>query len=166
MVVGSSCPCSEIGSKLIFRNYRKEELPDLNILYIDRVLSNRLLSTCKELRVGPNVNDVRVNVEATETIISYATTPPTIPDFTNQQFMTVSVKVPYESLEAYKNAEVWKNFWNMEGFDVANVETLLSATPKTVTYTYDFSGRPITSDYKGFAIVRYSDGSTEKKLIK
>lgn len=46
-------------------------------------------------------------------ISSLATTPPDVEsdNFTNNQHMTMNVYVPQESVEAYKKADVWKNFW-------------------------------------------------------
>lgn len=44
--------------------------------------------------------------------------PPYLPNsFTTQQYTTMNVEVPTEALELYQIASVWKNFWNINGFD-------------------------------------------------
>ena len=45
-------------------------------------------------------------------------TPPELYDvFTNLQYTTMEVQVPFEALDAYKKADVWKEFWNLKGYD-------------------------------------------------
>ena len=97
---------------------------DLNIekFYIDRKLSNELiLPNLKEYVMGEHIseNQVRLNKsEQLQTITCYAPIPPKINNyFTNSQYISLPVRVPYEYLESYKQADVWKNFWNIQGFD-------------------------------------------------
>lgn len=47
----------------------------------------------------------------------YDVNPPSCPFFTNMQYMDMDVFVPKNSLDKYKSAEGWKNFWNIETFD-------------------------------------------------
>lgn len=50
-----------------------------------------------------------------KSIKSFATNPPSISGrFNNKNYMEMTVYVPQESLNAYKTAEGWKNFWNIE----------------------------------------------------
>ncbi len=67
------------------------------------------------------------------------------------------VFVPEESLEAYKANPRWGKFWNLS--DVKSVNDTLE---KSVVGRYDLSGKTVNEDYKGFVIVRFSDGSTKK----
>ncbi|MDE6717956.1 MAG: hypothetical protein K2J70_07180 [Muribaculaceae bacterium] len=101
-----------------------------------------------------------------ETITSYAAVPPTNVNFTNSQYIDVIVKVPFEALDAYKNAEGWKNFWNIEGFDPAGIDDMKTASydssNRKEVLRYNLNGQPISEDYKGVVIVRFSDGSTKK----
>ena len=40
--------------------------------------------------------------------------------FTDQQYISNVVYVPWEALEAYKQAEGWKNFWDIRPYDPAS----------------------------------------------
>ena len=51
-----------------------------------------------------------------EKLVSQALIPPSIPRATDEQYMNLMVSVPEESLELYKKADVWKSFWNLQGY--------------------------------------------------
>ena len=93
--------------------------------------------------------------------------PPYLPDvFTTVQYTTMEVEVPSESLELYKKASVWSNFWNIKGFEYDGVVDIMTDTAqKSVIGRYDMSGRPVSEDYQGFVIVLFSDGTASKYLI-
>lgn len=93
--------------------------------------------------------------------------PPYLPDvFTTVQYTTMEVEVPSESLELYKKANVWCNFWNIKGFEYTGVVDINTNTAqKSVISRYDINGRPVSEDYQGFVIVRFSDGTASKRFI-
>ena len=62
------------------------------------------------------------------TIYSYATTPPRLGVFTNQQYMNAKVYVPQGSLAAYQDADVWENFWGLQEFDPTGISGVEAAT--------------------------------------
>lgn len=84
--------------------------------------------------------------------------------FTNSQYFDLKVFVPNESLETYKNAEPWKNFWEIQGFDPAGIEDVEQTTELTEIGRYDLYGRSVSEDYVGIVIISYSDGSSKKVL--
>lgn len=87
--------------------------------------------------------------------------PPYIPNsFSTEQYTTMEVEVPSEALEAYKNASVWRNFWNIIGYTGLN--EVSSASEKVITGRFDISGSPVDENFKGLVIVRYSDGTVKK----
>jgi len=47
---------------------------------------------------------------------------------------------------------------------VADVE--IQETPKYEMARYDINGVPVSGDYRGLIIIKYSDGSSEKKFLK
>lgn len=59
-----------------------------------------------------------------KSIISHANVPPRIDEncFTSKCYQYGNLMVPYESIEAYREAEVWKNFANIEGFHFGDVD--------------------------------------------
>ena len=98
----------------------------LKHIYIDRDLewdstAGECLNQINKLSLGPNVHKFDgyfyQNNTDLETIQCYSINPPSIKEFTNVQYMSLKVIVPYEAIEAYQKADVWKNFWNIEGFD-------------------------------------------------
>lgn len=92
-----------------------------------------------------------------------------IPFFTiqcsNAQYMNVKVRVPAGSLQAYKSAVGWKNFWDIEEYgESSGIESAAITTEKTVSGKYDIYGRPVDDNYVGLVIIQYSDGTTEKVI--
>ena len=108
--------------------------PSLEIknLYIDRKLSftsecRVTLRNVRELTLGPHVSwcsrALSVYCENLEVINCYSFVPPYINEgFSTVQYMNVVVKVPQQALEAYQQDEVWKNFWNIEGFEYDGIK--------------------------------------------
>lgn len=46
------------------------------------------------------------------------------PGFNNNQFLNAEINVPKSAVEVYKNADVWKNFWNITGSDFSKIENV------------------------------------------
>lgn len=100
-----------------------------------------------------------------ETVTLTSSVPYFIPEANNAQYLHLKVLVPKGSLEAYQNAEGWKNFWSLQ----ESTETDGIADPESFTEIkecarYDIHGRKVDSSYKGLIIIRYSDGSTKKTI--
>ena len=70
------------------------------------------------------------------------------------------------SLASYQQAEQWKEFFFIEGrnFDdgIGNVKSEIAQEEDY----YDLQGRKIAEPQKGINIIRYSDGSTRKVMVK
>ena len=75
-------------------------------------------------------------------------TPPSVSsgNFSNKDYLDLKVYVPQEALEAYQNADVWKNFWNLQALE----PTAISATEAnygvgidTNAVAYDLNGRRV-----------------------
>ena len=75
----------------------------------------------KNVEIGSGVTSIErlafKNCSALETIVCNAITPPTIVSttFDSSTYSAATLKVPYSSQTAYKNATYWKNFTNVEG---------------------------------------------------
>lgn len=73
------------------------------------------------LELGKNINELSSEVvgpyENLSILISHNLTPPTIPEMTNATYAGLKVRVPAEALETYKQAPVWKNFWNIKAIE-------------------------------------------------
>lgn len=91
------------------------------------------------------------------------------PIFTEKQYMEVILYVPKGSLSAYQNADGWKNFWDIregDGSEESGIEEVRISSERQEIGRYDIQGRKVSEDYKGFVIIRYSDGSVRKILNK
>lgn len=97
-------------------------ITSVTTLYIDRQLSTVVsLPHLSVLSLGKNIKKVQVrdlqSCEELKTIRCDAPEPPVLPECSTKQFLNVEVEVPLEFLEKYKQAPVWKDFWNLKGYD-------------------------------------------------
>ncbi len=98
-----------------------------------------------------------------------AVEPPTALEntFDTAHYSSVDLRVPAESIEKYRTAPVWENFFKdrnpltaIEGAEAAE------GAESEVVARYDLSGRPVADDYRGMTIVRRADGSTAKEILR
>ena len=158
-----------LGSSKIFISGKGLNIP-LEKITIDRELKWRLafmsLPYLKDYVMGEHLTKNQVDLsksEQLESITCYAANPPELGDvITNAQYMSLKVLVPDEYLEAYKQADGWKNFWNLSGVD----EVKNDASERFETGRYSLSGQRVSEDYDGMVIIRYSDGSSKKVMQK
>lgn len=92
--------------------------------------------------------------------------PPTAVGFANTTYLHCDLYVPKGCVNKYKSANVWKNFWNISEIDesVLGIETDEIKSNELCRYTID--GTQITSPQRGINIVKMSDGTTKKVLVK
>lgn len=67
--------------------------------------------------------------------------------------MTVNVYVPQEALEAYQAADVWKDFWYLQGFDSTGMENIKSNGNNENNVYYDLRGNRLDSPKQGLNII-------------
>ncbi len=95
-------------------------------------------------------------------------TPPTVAEntFLNVQTDIVKLKVPRESVDSYKAAELWKDF-DIEGFEYTGIENTGIAEYGLPTAIYSLAGKKVSETQKGQVyIFRYGNGKAVKKLVK
>lgn len=91
-------------------------------------------------------------------------------DVQTETYINLEIEVPKGCLEVYQNAPGWNKFWNIKEGDyegqsgVADIE--VKEPSKYEMARYDINGVPVLRDYRGLIIIKYSDGSTEKRFIK
>ena len=90
------------------------------------------------------------------------------PQFSNDIYLNVPLYVPKGKVDAYSNAEGWKNFFDIRENDgtITKINNVTKAKTATATSYYNLSGQAVSKDYKGVVIVRSSDGSSKKVLNK
>ena len=152
-----------------FKDYWMGSVEDL---YIGREIDGNPLYTpnLKRLHIG-NVNKVDIENSALpnlEIIESTSIIPPVLSEthFSKEQYMDLLVVVPDDVIENYRNAETWKNFWNLTSKSdyEAGVDKVFS-DGKTEVARYDLMGNPLKQNYQGIAIIKYSDGTASKRVI-
>ncbi len=75
--------------------------------------------------------------------------------------------VPYGSIDAYRNDTFgWGEFYDIREFDPTKVEGTLDIENSAVEYIYDLSGRSQQRMQKGINIIRMSNGTVRKVLVK
>ena len=89
-----------------------------------------------------------------EKLFLMAETPPLISgsSFSQAIYMNAVLYVPIGSLEAYQNAGVWKNFWEIKEFDTTGIIDVKTENKKETTI-YDINGRGVENPTNGIYIV-------------
>lgn len=90
------------------------------------------------------------------------------PEFTNATYLNVPLYVPVGKVDAYRQAEGWKNFFDIRENhgEVNKIDNVAAAKKAVATKYYNLSGQAVAKDYKGVVIERYSDGTSKKVLNK
>ena len=89
-------------------------------------------------------------------------TPPSIVSntFAESQYATLTIYVPQGALDAYQAADTWKNFWDIQEFDVTAIENVEDVTP---AFEITSSGIQFTAaDGKAIAIYAPNGALVEK----
>ncbi|MCH5301667.1 MAG: leucine-rich repeat domain-containing protein [Prevotella sp.] len=73
-------------------------------------------------------------------------------NFTNEQYMNLNVYVPQEALSAYQDANIWKNFWNLQGFDPTAIKGAKAENGYGVYY--DLRGGRLSAPKRGLNIIK------------
>ena len=89
--------------------------------------------------------------------------------FLESSIESATLYVPAASLEAYKTTQPWSGFGTIVGLtedEIDAVEDVQADGEKAEEARYDLQGHRATVPHKGINIVRYSDGTTRKVLVK
>ena len=168
-----------IAQRASYRNYNIETLviPD-NIKTID----NWAFQSCHNLKTvyfGKNIESLGSiflsGVEKLEEIYCYAVTPYHLSkiniyneenyffDYPNRKlYNTVKLHVPKGSLEAYKSAEGWRLFDNIDEIGATDIDNVVNSSDNAPTAIYDANGMKRQSLAKGLNIIRMANGSVKK----
>lgn len=143
----------------------------LDYMYVGRPISFKTNSiTFKILELGKNLKVNKFPQESiVATIISDIEDPNQVtPLFPNTTYINVPLYVPKGTVDAYKQAEGWKNFFDIKENDgtVDKINAVKAQKDKGVSSYYDLSGQKVNKDAKGIIIIKYKDGSAKKILNK
>lgn len=128
--------------------------------------------------------DAFANCEQLRTVKAGQSTPPYFGDtyliadeyedgaetcFSPSTYLLATLQVPEGSKEAYANASNWKNFATIEDIlpkeEVNGIQSVHSFPSKTPVY-YNLQGNRQNRPAKGINIIRQSDGTTRKVIVK
>ena len=94
------------------------------------------------------------------------TTPPELDDtFEKIHYTWTDLYVPVGSIEAYSTASGWKNFVSISEYNPAVINTTSNGDVMESS-RYSLNGQQIIEAKKGINIIKMSDGSTKKVLVK
>ena len=125
----------------------------------------RRLYFIKSITLGKDMTEFPTDMSdciRLESLILRDETPRPCPHFSEEQYSRVKLYVPDGSLEAYRNARGWKRFLSVSALD----DTTIATPARTETGRYDLQGREVNDAYKGIVIIRYSDGTAAKTLVR
>ena len=122
--------------------------------------------TLKSVTIGNSVtsigDDAFFYCDSLASIRLLGETPPTVgrDNFTNKQYMNMIVYVPKGTLATYQAADTWKNFWDIQEFDVTAIDDITDNAP---TFEITSSGIQFTAaDGKAIAIYAANGALIEK----
>ena len=100
-------------------------------------------------------------------VTSLAKTPPCAYEntFPTAAYLNAMLYVPIGSLDSYRSATCWKNFL-MEEKDVSGVEGVKADDNLVEKARYSLDGKMLLAPEKGVNIVKMSDGTTKKVVVK
>ena len=130
---------------------------------------NDYSGTLVNLTIGKNVANYPYSLEQysnLQTITLKDPVPQRCPKFVTKQYTDMIIYVPKGSLSAYQNAYGWENFWDIREGEYSGIEDTAVTPAKTEVGRYDLQGRKVGEDYRGMVIVRFSDGSVKKTIVR
>ena len=87
--------------------------------------------------------------------------------FTYSNYTNATLHVPAISIDAYKNAEQWKDFVNIVALtDPSGIEATTATQQPTIVECYTIDGKRIVTPQRGLNIIKMSDGTTKKVVVK
>ncbi|MDY3062959.1 MAG: leucine-rich repeat domain-containing protein, partial [Bacteroidaceae bacterium] len=105
---------------------------------------------------------------ALESVISSATTAPIAYEgtFSNTTYTNATLYIPVESLPSYNSATCWKNFQIVEDDDITKVEGVRTGNTPVEIARYSLAGKKLLAPEKGINIIKMSDGTTRKVIVR
>ncbi len=101
----------------------------LKVVSIDRQIKPAMkLPNVEKLYFGEELKTVPIrdfqDCDKLMTIVCDSPEPPVLPEGSKKQYINVVVKVPQETLDKYKQAPVWKEFWNLQGYEPSERDSI------------------------------------------
>ena len=126
--------------------------------------------------IGSGVKEIKYdafNCDNLATVISKIETPFAIngksssgPVFSTNTFMNADLFVPVGTIDKYKATQGWKDFvWITEGIP-SGIGEVKTEVGKTEVSRYTLDGKKMSEPQEGINIIKMSDGTTKKVIVK
>ena len=104
---------------------------------------------------------------AIKTVISKIENPHGIAHFLNSTYINATLYVPKGTKALYESTDGWRQFFNIqEGDPTTGIVSAKDDVNKVEVLRYDIKGQRLNAPRKGINIVRYSDGTTDKIVVR
>ncbi len=129
-------------------------------------------TSLKEVTIPESVTSIGgsafYNCTGLRTLNSYNSTPPTCDTgvFENVRTDFCTLFVPIGAKSAYSIADQWKEFLYVEEVEVSPVADILAGDNSEPAGYYTTDGKQVPQPQRGINIVRYTDGTARKVLVK
>ena len=132
-------------------------------------------SALKTVYLGSNVSTIGAKAFANcgklDDVYCYAVRYPNVErnTFENSYLDYVTLHVPAESLNQYKNHETWGKFKAvvpLTGEEMGIEQLFMTNGTNSAPVIYDLNGHHVSSPRKGLNIIRMSDGAVRKVMVK
>lgn len=108
--------------------------------------------------------------EYLDSIVVLNEIPPSAVGFANKTYLDCRLYVPKGCKAAYESADVWKNFWNVieleQDFNTLDIKTYNETSGEIEVSRYSVDGKRINAPQKGINIIKLSDGTVKKVVVK
>lgn len=148
-----------------------ENLESISIGNKLKVLNDNLFFDCKNLKsieLGNSLSEIGYNVfsrcDNLTNIKIYSLTPPKcFGSFSTNTYLEAILYVPEGTISSYQNAEIWKNFWDIQEFDAADIKNAVLDTEDTTAPIYNLQGVQMKESKEQLPAGIYIQGG--KKMI-
>ncbi len=139
-----------------------------------REVGNQAFNLCNSLTdvtIGRHVSTIgsnTFNCPALQQITLRRATPPTCNRYAFREVdkEACTLYVPEGTADAYAAADVWEEFYNIVEIAIEGIEDLAAPTTTTTESIYTLGGQQISTPQRGVNIVRATDGTTRKVLVR
>ncbi len=124
-------------------------------------------SEIRTLTIGPLIKEVKWNFsDSLQTVKSLILDPTNVQiNFHDIVYQNAKLIVPVGTKHLYQTAEGWKNFATIMEEGETAIEGITISSP-IESKRYSLDGRRLKSPQKGINIIRQSDGTTKKVIVK
>lgn len=130
------------------------------------------LNNIRKMILGTNIKEADINMqynEKVDTVICFMKDPCEISTsaFSGKTYLEGILLVPIGTINKYRQTTGWDRFFNIREMDATTaIASAAIKKEKAIIGWYNASGQRLNTPKKGINIIKYSDGTTKKVIIK